>query len=51
MAKKTTITDQFETFEQFVKYHTSADSTISLETILILWDMQNSTNTNQEKEK
>jgi hypothetical protein len=31
--------------------HTDADSTISLETILILWEMQNSTNTNQEKEK
>jgi hypothetical protein len=51
MAKKTTTTNQFETFEQFCKMHTDADSTISLETILILWKMHNSNNTNQEKEK
>ena len=51
MAKKTTTTDQFETFEQFCKMHTDADSTISLETILILWEMHNSNNNNQDKEK
>jgi hypothetical protein len=51
MAKKTTTTNQFETFEQFVKYHTSADSTISLDTILDLWEIEKSKNNNQEKTK
>ena len=51
MAKKTNNKNEFENFEQFCKFHSDADSTISLDTILILWEIENSNNNNQDKNK
>jgi hypothetical protein len=50
MAKKTNNKNEFENFEQFCKAHLDANSTDSMETVLILWEMQNSNNSNQDKE-